>query len=242
MASARLQAVIDHLRANPIDPNAPLEVLRAAFPEAPAPEGTTAIPVDAGETPAEWVVADTAAPDRRLLYLHGGGFVICGPATHRDLAGRISQAAGVAVLVLDYRLAPEHPYPAAVQDATAALRWMHEHGPAGVAPARATFVAGDSAGGGLTLATLLATRDAGAPMPNAAVTISAWTDLAATGASMQTRAHVDPMVTASHTLPHGQGLPAGRGPAATARLAALRRLAWPPTTADASGRRRGVAR
>jgi epsilon-lactone hydrolase len=197
MASAELQAVIDQLRAHPIDPNAPLEVLRTAFPAAPAPEGTTVTPVDAGGIPAEWVVADAAAPDRRLLYLHGGGYVICSPATHRDLAGRISKAAGVAVLVLDYRLAPEHPYPAAVDDATAALRWMHDHGPTGPAPARATFVAGDSAGGGLTLATLLATRDAGGRMPNAAVTISAWTDLAATGASLRTRADVDPMVTAA---------------------------------------------
>ena len=195
MASAELQAVIDQLRANPIDPQASLEVLRAAFPAAPAPEGTTATPVQAGSIPAEWVVADNAAADQRLLYLHGGGYVICSPATHRDLAGRISQAAGVAVLVLDYRLAPEHPYPAAVHDALAALRWMYNHGPKGAAPARATFVAGDSAGGGLTLATLIAARDAGVRLPNAAVAISAWTDLACTGNTMRTRADVDPMVT-----------------------------------------------
>ena len=88
-------------------------------------------------------MANHAAADQRLLYLHGGGYVICSPGTHRDLAGRISQAAGVAVLVLDYRLAPEHPYPAAVHDALAALRWMDTHGPTGAAPARATFVAGD---------------------------------------------------------------------------------------------------
>ena len=148
-----------------------------------------------GGMPAEWVVADQAAADQRLLYLHGGGYVICSPGTHRDLAGRISQAAGVAVLVLDYRLAPEHPYPAAVHDALAALRWMYTHGPKGAAPARATFVAGDSAGGGLTLATLIAARDAGVRLPNAAVAISAWTDLACTGNTMRTRADVDPMVT-----------------------------------------------
>jgi acetyl esterase/lipase len=101
----------------------------------------------------------------------------------------------MAVLVLDYRLAPEHPHPAAVHDALAALRWMYEHGPTGAAPARATFVAGDSAGGGLTLATLIAARDAGVHLPNAAVAISAWTDLACTGNTMRTRADVDPMVT-----------------------------------------------
>jgi monoterpene epsilon-lactone hydrolase len=195
MASAELRAVIDQLRANPIDPQASLEVLRAAFPAAAAPEGTTATPVDAGGLAAEWVMADHAAADQRLLYLHGGGYVICSPATHRDLAGRISKAAGVGVLVLDYRLAPEHPYPAAVHDALAALRWMYDHGPKGAAPARATFVAGDSAGGGLTLATLIAARDAGVRLPNAAVAISAWTDLACTGNTMRTRADVDPMVT-----------------------------------------------
>lgn len=195
MASAELQAVIDQLRTNPIESTAPLEILRTAFPEAPAPEGVTAAPVDAGGIPAEWVVAEHAMSDRRLLYLHGGGYVICSPATHRDLAGRISEASGVSVLVIDYRLAPEHPYPAAVDDATAALRWMNENGPEGPAPASATFVAGDSAGGGLTLATLVATRDAGGRIPKGAVLISAWTDLACTGGSMTTRADVDPMVT-----------------------------------------------
>ncbi len=181
MASAELQAVIEQLRANPIDPSATVDVLRASFPEAPALEGTTVTPIDVGGVAAEWVVADNAASDQRLLYLHGGGYVICGPATHRDLAGRLSKAAGVSLLVLDYRLAPEHPYPAAVDDALAALRWMKDNGPDGASPASATFVAGDSAGGGLTLATLIAARDTGMPMPNAAVVISGWTDLACTG-------------------------------------------------------------
>ena len=140
------------------------------------------------------MVADHATADQRLLYLHGGGYVICSPDTHRDLAGRIHRLR-VAVLVLDYRLAPEHPYPAAVHDALAALRWMDTHGPKGTAPARATFVAGDSAGGGLTLATLIAARDAGVRLPDAAVAISAWTDLACTGNTMRTRADADPMVT-----------------------------------------------
>jgi acetyl esterase/lipase len=195
MASSELQAVIEQLRTNPIDPNATVDELRAAFPEAPAPEGTTATLADADGVPAEWVLADGADPDRRLLYLHGGGYVICGPATHRDLAGRISKASGVSLLVLDYRLAPEHPYPAAVDDALTALRWMTHHGPGGATPARATFVAGDSAGGGLTLSTLVAARDAGVRRPEAAVIISGWTDLACSGDTLRTRADVDPMVT-----------------------------------------------
>jgi acetyl esterase/lipase len=227
MASVELQAVIDQLRANPIDPQASIEALRAAFPAADAPEGTTATPVNAGGRPAEWVVADQAAADQRLLYLHGGGYVICNPGTHRDLAGRISQAAGVAVLVLDYRLAPEHPYPAAVHDALAALRWMYDHGPTGAAPARATFVAGDSAGGGLTLATLIAARDAGVRLPNAAVAISAWTDLACTGNTIRTRADVDPMVTEAVLSRMGQDYLQGgdaRQPLASPLYADLRGL------------------
>ena len=197
MASAALQAVIDQLRANPIAADAPLALLRAAFPEVPAPEGTMVTPVDAGGVRAEWVVAEHAAPDRRLLYLHGGGYVLCSPATHRDLAGLLSKAAQVPVLVLDYRLAPEHPYPAAVDDALAAVRWISANGPNGPAPASATFVAGDSAGGGLTLATLIGARNHGVRMPDAAVTLSAWNDLACTGTTMHTRAAVDPMVTAA---------------------------------------------
>jgi len=197
MASSELQAVIEQLRTNPLDPNATVDELRADFPEAPALEGTTATPVDAGGVPAEWVMADDADPDRRLLYLHGGGYVICSPATHRDLAGRISKASGASLLVLNYRLAPEHPYPAAVDDAIAALRWMSHHGPGGAAPARATFVAGDSAGGGLTLSTLVAARDTGVRLPEAAVVISGWTDLACSGDTIRTRADIDPMVTES---------------------------------------------
>lgn len=199
MASAALQAVIDQLRANPIPADAPLAVLRAAFPETLAPEGTLVTRVDAGGVRGEWVVADNATPDRRLLYLHGGGYVINGPATHRDLAGRLSKAAQMAVLVLDYRLAPEHPYPAAVDDALAALRWIGDNGPDGPAPASATFAAGDSAGGGLTLATLIGARDGSLRMPVAAVTLSAWADLACTGNTMLTRAAVDPMLTAAVT-------------------------------------------
>ena len=101
------------------------------------------------------------------------------------------------VLVIDYRLAPEHPYPAAVDDALAAVRWISANGPNGPAPASATFVAGDSAGGGLTLATLIGARNHGVRMPDAAVTLSAWNDLACIGNTMHTRAAVDPMVTAA---------------------------------------------
>jgi acetyl esterase/lipase len=98
------------------------------------------------------------------------------------------------VLNLDYRLAPESPFPAAAEDALAAYHWMLENSPAGIGRAVQLFIAGDSAGGGLALATMMALRDAGDPMPSACVTMSAWTDLAVTGATLETRAAVDPII------------------------------------------------
>jgi acetyl esterase/lipase len=125
-----------------------------------------------------------------MLYLHGGGYVIGSLTTHRGLAGRLSQAAKARVLLIDYRLAPEHPFPAAVEDATAAYRWLLAHG---CTPARLA-IAGDSAGGGLTVATLVALRDAGQPLPAAGVCLSPWTDLEGLGESVTSKASADPIV------------------------------------------------
>jgi acetyl esterase/lipase len=140
--------------------------------------------------PAAWVVAPGAETGRVLLYLHGGGYVVGSINTHRDLAGRLSRAAAARVLLIDYRLAPEYPHPAAVEDATAAYRWLLRHG---ATPAH-TVIAGDSAGGGLTVATLVALRDAGEALPAAGVCISPWVDLEGIGESMTTKASVDPIV------------------------------------------------
>ncbi len=145
---------------------------------------------DAGGVPAEWVIPPNAAEGAVLLYLHGGGYIIGSPATHRDLVSRIAQAGGLRALVPDYRLAPEHPFPAAVEDATAAYRWLLQSG----FPAEQIAIAGDSAGGGLTVATLVSLRDAGVPLPAAAVLLSPWTDLALTGVSVLARSAVDPML------------------------------------------------
>ena len=136
-------------------------------------------------------------PNRRLLYVHGGGYVIGSAVTHRRLCEDIARAGGCAVLNLDYRLAPEHPFPAAVEDAIEGFKFLQSNGPNGAGAAESTFVAGDSAGGGLTLATLLAARDQGVDQPNAAIGISAWTDLAITGETIQTRADADPLITDS---------------------------------------------
>src|SRR5438309_6689810 len=157
-----------------------------------APEGTTVTAVVAGGVPGEWVVAPEADDGRVVLYLHGGGYCMGTLGTHRRLVAKLSSEAKARVLSLDYRLAPEHPFPAAVEDAVAAYRWLLAEG----VPANRIAISGDSAGGGLTLATLLALRDEGDALPAAAVPISPWTDLEGTGESMKTRATVDVMIQA----------------------------------------------
>ena len=146
--------------------------------------------VNASGVPCEWISTPGAAEDRVVLYIHGGAYITCSVSTHREMVSRISRASGARVLSVDYRLAPEHPFPAAVEDCTAAYRWLLSNG---VNPAKMA-VAGDSAGGGLTLATLVAMRDAGQPMPAAAVCFSPWVDLEALGDSMETKAELDPLV------------------------------------------------
>jgi len=130
-------------------------------------------------------VAPGADPDLRLLYLHGGGYVSGSGANYLPLAAEISAAAGCAVLLPDYRLAPEHRFPSAIEDCIRAHEWMIASGPYGPAPARATFIAGDSAGGGLTLATLLALRDRRLPLPVAGMPMSACADLTMASESMR---------------------------------------------------------
>jgi len=149
-------------------------------------------PVDAGGVPAEWTTAPGARTDRALVYLHGGGYCLGSVATHRGLTARLSRTAGLRVLSVDYRLAPEHPHPAAVEDAVAAVRYAYA---SGLEPARVA-VGGDSAGGGLSVAALLALRDLRLPLPAAGVCISPWTDLSASGESVRTRAELDPLLDA----------------------------------------------
>jgi epsilon-lactone hydrolase len=188
------------------------------------PRGTVAEPVVAGGVPAEWVSVPNSRRDRVILYLHGGSYTIGSPRTHRALAAQMARAAGMRALVLGYRLAPEHLFPAPVEDATAAYRWLLAQG---IRPEH-IVIAGDSAGGGLTLATALALRDGGDPLPAALVCISPWTDLAATGASLKTRAHLDPSLSPGGIAIAGQRYvgPAGdsRAPLASPLYADLRGL------------------
>jgi acetyl esterase/lipase len=148
------------------------------------PRGVQSRPVVVNGVPAEWEIPPGAAKDRVILYIHGGAWVMCSPATHRRMVGQIAKAAGMAALSIDYRLAPEHPFPAALDDCLAAYRWLLAEG---YTPGK-IVIAGDSAGGNLTLATLLALREAGLPLPAAAVGLSPATDLTGTGESRRTRA------------------------------------------------------
>jgi epsilon-lactone hydrolase len=199
MASDAFTTLIELIRANFAlisDADRSADELRAGM-EAMAGvvvplTGTTVEAIDVGGVPCEWVRPElVAAPDACVLYLHGGGYVIGSCNTHRALASHLAARSGLAVLVVDYRLAPEHPYPAAVDDALIAYEWLLAHG---FEPDR-VVVAGDSAGGGLTLATMLALHDRRRPLPALGVPISPWTDLTLSGESMTSMAEHDPMVT-----------------------------------------------
>jgi acetyl esterase/lipase len=194
MSKQQLEALIQQLKANPVLEQPSIEAVRAGFEQMgetfPVPADVKREPVTAGGIKAEWVSAPEAAADRAVLYLHGGGYVIGSINTHRALAASVSRAAKARVLLIDYRLAPEHPHPAAVEDAVAAYRFLLQHG---FSPKRIAL-AGDSAGGGLVVATLVALRDAGEKLPATGVCLSPWIDLECLGDSMKTKAEVDPMV------------------------------------------------
>ena len=147
--------------------------------------------IDVNSIPAEWITSKNVSTDKVLLYFHGGGYALGSCATHRYLASRLVQAAHVRILLLDYRLAPKHPFPAAVEDATQSYHWLLEQG----ISANRIYIGGDSAGGGLTMATLVKLRDEGVALPHAAVLLSPWLDLAMTGNSIITCADLDPMVS-----------------------------------------------
>jgi acetyl esterase/lipase len=138
---------------------------------------------------AEWVVPDGVDRERVLLYIHGGAFIACSAATHRPLVARLALASRTPALSICYRLAPEHPFPAALEDCLAAYRWLLASG----IPPSAIVIGGDSAGGNLTLTTLLALRDSGDPLPAGAFCLSPVTDMVSTGGSRLTKLKSDPI-------------------------------------------------
>ncbi|MGC0377064.1 alpha/beta hydrolase [Streptomyces sp. SAI-229] len=157
----------------------------------PAPEDVVTRETVLGGRPALELEPAEASGRGRLLYLHGGGYVVGSPDTHAGLVGELARRAGLRALSVDYRLAPEHPFPAAVDDGLAAYRALLA---AGTDP-RDLVMAGDSAGGGLTLATLLAAREAGLPQPAAVAVFSPWTDLTLSGESIRSKEDADPLFT-----------------------------------------------
>jgi epsilon-lactone hydrolase len=187
VASEELQIVRELLRGIDLDAMTIPERRAATASVAQAPAGTRVAPADAAGVPGEWVIPADVAGSRVIMYLHGGAYQLGSPATLRHLVALISVAAQAQAFSVDYRLAPEHPFPAAVDDAVAAYRWLLAAGH----DAASIAIAGDSAGGGLALATLIALRDAGNALPAAAVAMSPWTDLMLTGASLRSRADVD---------------------------------------------------
>jgi acetyl esterase/lipase len=195
MVSQQAKDIVALLRSRPVaETGATLPEMRAGYEQfvsmVPMAADITCEKVNAGGVSAEWVCAPGASTGRAVLYVHGGGYVIGSLNTHRELCGGISRASGARVLALDYRLAPEHPFPAALEDAVAGYQWLLAQG---IAPG-AIAISGDSAGGGLTLATLVALRDRGLPLPGCAAVLSPWTDLAISGQSVTSRAAIDPMV------------------------------------------------
>ena len=192
--SDEMARVMQILWAVPRNDEAPAEERRLDMDSlagsAPMVEGTDVEVVDADGVPGQWLRPPGVVDDGALLYLHGGGYCVGSVVSHTPMASKLGAAAGLPVLIVDYRLGPEHRFPAAVDDAVTAFRWLVAQG---LEPERIA-VAGDSAGGGLTLATLLALRAAGDALPGAAACISPWTDLTMSAPSMDANVDGDPML------------------------------------------------
>jgi monoterpene epsilon-lactone hydrolase len=184
MLSLRARFVRSFLRGvvRPFFLRGTVEDWRRRWPQSRPPAGVRIELAAGGEIRAEWLIP-LHAGETVIYYLHGGAFVMGSPGTHRRLMARLARAAQSRALVLDYRLAPEHPFPAALDDCVAGYRWLLARGVRAVD----IVIAGDSAGGNLALATLLVLRDAGDPLPAACACISAATDLTRSGDSHTTR-------------------------------------------------------
>ncbi len=190
------------------EPSTPVEEQRIAMDRAdrlPRPRGVEYDDTEVGGVPAIVATPTKVPVDRHILYFHGGGYVIGSARSHIAMAARLAVLSHASISVIDYRLAPEHPYPACTDDCVAAYRSIiSEWDPTSV------VLAGDSAGGGATLSTLCALRDAGDPLPAAAYLISPWTDLTASGESTTTKSAVDPMLQLSMLNPFAERYAGGR--------------------------------
>ena len=195
MANAQIAQIRTMLKETPLIPEgASLAEMRVGLDSMggmfPRLDDVSSQAANVGDIDGEWFDVTGGDSDRVMLYLHGGGYLLGSVESHRAMIERITKATGGRVLAINYRLAPEHPFPAAVDDGVAAYRGLLSEG----YQAGRISIAGDSAGGGLAIALLVALRDAGEPMPGCAVPISPWTDMECGGASIESRASVDPMV------------------------------------------------
>ncbi len=194
MPSQEFSQMLDILKSLPDNSGLPIEQRRTGMEDGvallPIAEGVKSEPVTIGDMQAEWIVPAEIDNDAVILYLHGGAYCLGSITTHRSMVSFIAKAARAKALIIDYRLAPENPFPAAVEDAVSAYRWLLAQG---VSPQK-LIMAGDSAGGGLSVATLVDLKQKGELLPAAAVCLSPWVDLEGIGASMTAKAEVDPMI------------------------------------------------
>lgn len=179
-------------RRETFGPDTRVDTLRRQLEEtaglARLPKGVSFLPAESAPVYSEWVIPENCAPDCAVFYIHGGGFATGSAISHRGIVGNFMKRLGCRALTFDYRLAPEHPAPAAVEDAVAVYRWLLDQG---YRPQRIAF-AGDSAAGGIALAALLKLRDDGLPLPSACAAFSPCTDATLSGESHTTRAKIDP--------------------------------------------------
>ncbi|KUN04455.1 alpha/beta hydrolase [Streptomyces yokosukanensis] len=195
MSEQQRRDLDEMLRHAPLDVGGDVAEARVVFHEmmtsVPLPPDVTAVPGQLGGVPVVTVDTPGSDPSRVLLYFHGGAYAIGSAADATSLAADVSRRSGARAVCVDYRLAPEHPFPAAVDDAVAAYGALLDQGVPG---ARIALV-GESAGGGLAVATLVAVRDSGMSQPSSAAVFSPWADLTVSGASATSKAAVDPALT-----------------------------------------------
>ncbi|HIG39776.1 MAG: alpha/beta hydrolase [bacterium] len=214
MASEELRATIELIRgqegvtAEGLSLQERREGMEAMQANIPLPEDINIEKVDIDGIPGIWVTAPGARDNAYVVYYHGGGYVMGSLDTHKELMGRISRSCKATVLGVDYRLAPEHLYPAAVEDGVKSYEWLLARD---VDPST-VMMAGDSAGGGLVISTMLALKDKGGSQPAGGILFSPWTDLTASGDSATTRAEADPMITMPALLEIAETYYAGSNP------------------------------
>ena len=198
MADAEIEVIRRLLaaRPRPSDLGERRKRLDALGAQYPLPADVEVEPVDANGVNAEWTSTPGADPTRAIMFLHGGGYISGSLDSHRHMIAQAGREARARTLALDYRLAPEHPFPAALDDAIAGYRFLLSKG---FEPGRIA-IAGESAGGGLAVATLVSLREAGVALPACCWLSSPWTDLEVTGESMTSRASIDPLIQKDYLL------------------------------------------